>query len=287
MKSRAVFALQSPTLLNILAKSDAWQMEVAFLGDHPGREADLLEVPYYQSGRVDHVFVCSPEHWRRAQKEFPAAKLWWLIHNGLPDIIPEDIEPERAVALSYRVRWAQRAVRPELPIGVIVPAYEPKPVWGWGMQSWTMISRPKTRHPDHLQRVGRVRDLSGVPHVLYGEDEPGGFLHPEDQVKLKGACSSYLSALPEWSGFGLAEHECFASGVPVVGSRWGDQDWEMPTEYFALADSLEEQANALSVLCNCRKEGKLLSEMGLDFISDKRNLRQMSQRIRRVLETIP
>jgi len=288
MRPTVVFALQSPTLLNVLAKSKRWQLEVADLGDHPGQESALLEAPAYRGGPVDHVFVCSPEHWRRAREQFPRARLWWLVHNGLPGIIPADIQPERAVALSRRVAGLQRLVRPDLPILVVTPAYEPRRVWSWAPGAWTMVSRPATRHPEHLHNVERVRALADVDHELYGEGEPGGFLYPEDREKKQSACSAYLSALPRWSGFGLAEHECLAAGVPVVGSRWGDMPEEMPEEYVGLVDAPSVQAAVLRSLADPVHGpalGRTLSEIGLAFIAGHRRLEQMEEGIQEVIDS--
>lgn len=288
MRPTVVFALQSPTLLNALSRSRRWQLEVADLGDHPGQEAELLEAPRYRGGPVDHVFACSPEHWRRAREEFPRAKLWWLIHNGQPHLIPRDIEPERAVALSRRVAAMQGRVRPELPIHLVVPSYEPRRVWQWGRGCWTMISRPATRHPEHLRCVQRVRQIAQVEHVLCGEGQPGGFLYPDGRERKQRSCAAYLSALPKWSGFGLAEHECLAAGVPIVGSRWGDMPEEMPDDYAGLDDAPEVQALVLRDLCDPVRGpelGEELSQVGLDFIAAHRKLERMEVGIQGVLES--
>jgi hypothetical protein len=277
--------LQSPTLLNKLAKSSHWQLEVADLGDASLAEAELLTVPRYDAGEPHLVVVATPEHLRRARERWPRAKHVWAVHNARPSMIAPEGEGLPVLAFSRRVAGLQRHMRPSLRIDSVRPFYEAKPIWSWKPGSvWMMLSRPETRHPTHLVFNETVCTWAGVTPTVFGEGQPGGFLR--DPTVVMRECSAYLSSLPFWAGFGLAQHECFAAGVPLVCSRWGDTPEEIPLAYSCLVDDLFEQAQALRLIAS--PEGKpfaeQMSQLGLQYIADHRTLPSMEEDIERFLD---
>lgn len=285
MKPRIVFALQSPTLLNKLFVSSQWTLEVADLGDSNLAERELLQAPLYSSGNVDIVVVATPEHLRRARSLWPTARHVWAVHNGRPDLLPPGADHMHVLAFSRRVAELQRWVRPHLRIDFIRPFYLPEPIWSWKPGCvWMMLSRPDTRHPTHMVFNDTVVTWSGVTPLVFGEGQPGGFL--KDPTPYLQSCSAYLSSLPFWAGFGLAQHECFAAGAPIVCSRWGDTPEEMPAEYTALVDDLFEQAQALKLIASedGRAYAERMSRIGLEYVSSRRTLASMEEDIERFLD---
>lgn len=285
MKPRIVFALQSPTLLNKLVVSKHWRLEVADLGDSSLAERELLRVPLYSSGDVDLVIVATPDHLRRAKECWPSAKYVWAVHNGRPSMLPPDADGLPVLTFSQRVAELQSWARPHLKIDYIRPFYNANRVWTWRENYvWFMLSRPSTRHPLQLLCNREVQHWSGVRAHSFGEGQPEGFL--QDTSSLMRSCSAYLSSLPFWAGFGLAQHECFEAGVPLVCSRWGDSPTEISAEYFSLTDDLFKQAQATRLLASPggRPFAEKLSELGLDYIRRRRTLHSMEQEIERFLD---
>ena len=143
-----------------------------------------------------------------------------------------------------------------------------------------MRNRPTTRNPEGLQLLQVVGQAVGdCLHVLWARLASG---LPNSRAgagtKVYGAplmCQLFRSG----RGFGLAEHECFAAGVPVVSSRWGDMDQEMPTDYWALNDSIEAQQEALRRLVRDREPAERLAEIGMDFIRTYRTQERMDAEI--------
>lgn len=285
MKPRVVFALQSPTLLNKLVASSHWTLEVADLGDSSFAERELLQAPLYSSGDVELVVVATPAHLSRARSRWPTARHVWAVHNGRPDMLHADADGLPVLAFSHRVAQLQRWVRPHLVIDYIRPFYVAYPIWTWKRNCvWMMLSRPDTRHPTHTVFNDTVVAWAGVTPLVFGEGQPGGFL-PDPTPYLRSS-SAYLSSLPFWAGFGLAQHECFAAGVPLVCSRWGDTPEEIPASYTALVDDLFEQAQALKLIASedGRAYAERMSAIGLQYISEKRTLASMEEDIERFLD---
>ncbi len=287
-----VAAVQSPTLLNILARSPEWHFRVQRLGDHEGlQEASMLTVPSWD-GRVDPlphvVLVCSPEHLRQAACFWPQAKHLWVIHNGYQrHLLPREHEHRIAgvVCFSEMVRWLQSAGREKTRFHVLSPAYEPDPIWKWAPNNlWSLRSRPGTRGDDREAVVPAI--VRQASHTFYGQDQPAGFATSEKKALLLSSCSGFLSALPRGAGFGLAEHEAFAAGVPVVGSPWGDLRDELDPAYWTLADDLRKVAKAAERLCESPDGTDDLSRMGLQYIREYRSLARMNESVRALISCL-
>lgn len=288
MPVRVVFALQAPTLLNILARSKKWRLEVAKLEDCDGlAEAELLNTERWdgRAAGVEHVFVCTPSQAMHSKIRFSKAKIWWVLHTGM-----SSLETPRGacnvLTFSDSVAALHKARNPLLRTSVIVPAYKPDPIWSWAPNyAWTLKNRPVTRNQEALQLILNARDGAGVEHDFFGQDWPNGFANPSKLRELRSQCSAYLSALPKEAGFGLTEHENFAMGVPVVGSRWGDMDSEMPADYWCMRDNPEDQIAALQRLAVDRTAAEHVSRLGTDFICTARSQQRMEESIERLLAT--
>ena len=281
-----VAAVQSPTLLNILGRSNEWSFRVMPLGDHEGlQETSMLTVPAWDPRRdqmPEIVLVCSPEQYRRASRFWPDAKLLWVIHNGYQrQLLPREFEGSvaGAVCFSSMVAWLASAGRDTVPFHFISPVYEAEPVWSWAPNNlWSLRSRPNTRGDDREAIVPAV--VRGCSHTFYGQDQPAGFATGAKKVELLSSCSGFLSALSRSAGFGLAEHEALAAGVPVIGGWWGDMREEMPPEYWALSDDLRRMAEASRRLCESADGAQELSQMGLDYVRKYRSAARMDETIR-------
>jgi len=281
-----VAAVQSPTLLNILGRSQEWSFRAMPLGDHEGlQEVSMLTVPTWDPHRdrmPEIVLVCSPEHYQRASRFWPDAKLLWVIHNGYErHILPTEYEGRiaGAVCFSHMVRWLASVDRDKIPFHFISPAYEADPVWSWAPSKlWSLRSRPSTRNDDRNTIIPAI--TRGLSHTAYGQDQPAGFATGAKKAELLSSCSGFLSALPRSAGFGLAEHEAFAAGVPVVGGWWGDVREEMSPEYWALSDDLRHMAEASRRLCERPDGAQELSQMGLDYVRKYRSAARMDETIR-------
>ncbi len=282
---RVVFAIQAPTLLNRLKETTKWRLEVADLGDATMAERSRLAVPRYAGGDVHAVFVTTPAQLWGARFRWPGAKLVWVAHNGRPAVIDPAGRGLPILAFSKRVARLQKSAQPGVPVAAIRPAYEPEPIWSWKKDlAWLMLSRPDTRQPDLPEANRYVLSRSGVTCRMYGEGQPDGFL--ADPRTVMRSCSAYLSALPHWAGFGLSQHECFAAGVPVVCSRWGDTAEEISADYEGLNDDLDNQAAALMLCATNQAFARLLSRLGLEYITQHRTPAAMDREIEQALDTL-
>lgn len=292
---RVVWAMQAPTLLNQLARATSWRVEVANLGDAGGlSEVQLSQAPRWD-GRpagVTHVVVCTPLQWRRARSMFPSARLVWALHCGKPELLPpaelarQEPAPPLLMAFSYRVAAMQEAHvgwQIDRFVHVVVPPYEPAPVWRprrWA--AWALINRPESRPKNRLTRIQRVAELARLELHVFGQNTPGGFLGPAERLAWLSSSTAYVSALRHYAGFGLSEHECFAAGVPVIGSRWGDMPLEMPDAY-GLSDDLRQLGARLRTFHEHPGEAQRCSEIGLQFIRDHRQLERTNRDVERLL----
>jgi hypothetical protein len=282
---RVVFAIQAPTLLNRLALSKHWTLEVADLGDSALAERARLTVPRYESGEVHAVFVATPDHLLRARERWPQSKHVWCAHNGRADIVAEIGLGLPILTFSRRTAALQQAAQPRVKVAAIRPCYTPNPIWSWERDKfWYMLSRPETRRNELPAANRYVLERSGVRCVAYGENQPGGFL--TDPSELMRSCSGYLSSLQYSSGFGLAQHECFAAGVPLVCSRWGDSVEEISPDYSSLHDDLDAQAAALTRLATDEAFAKAMSELGLQYIAERRTQSVMDLEVEQALATL-
>lgn len=282
-KPKVVWAEQSPTLLNILARSDKWDLQVADLGDTGFAECQLLQAPWWDGLTLDVelVFAASPDHIARARETFPLAKIVQVAHQGYYHRLPDPDDAERVLCfnaanaqqLSERLRLSS--------IRTIIPHFEADCVWGWKENlTWTALSRPHTRHPMASAGVLEVLHYAGkaVKHTWHGEGQDGGFLDRANLQAKHRHCSCYLSVLPPKSGMGMTEHECMAAGVPIVGATWGCSPlgndgglfdfWDFQGMVGKLQDCLHDPDTAN----DC-------SQVGLDYISDNHTLERMNQSI--------
>jgi hypothetical protein len=282
-----VAALQSPTLLNILHQSTAWQFWVTDLYDTD----QLAELRWLQASTyagnprdVNYVLVCTPNQWGRAGNLFPRAERVWMLHNGNENLTPPHGD-RCALTFSRRVGELHRARRPQMRIATVTPAYQVEPIWQeWAPRIWTLLNRPTTARSEY---IGLIEELvRGLPFEWYGQGHANGILEGSARTDLERACAAYVTPLPTWAGFGLAQHECLARGVPLVGTRWGDLSEELPAAYTALDDDPAARRRALERLLD-PGEGpayaRELSELGMAMIREHRTVEQMDASIRNAL----
>lgn len=295
---RVVAALQSPTLLNNWASAKGWKLETAKLGDHEGlAESALLQVPTWDESdtAVAAVLVTTPLQLEEARTHFPRAAHIWIVHNGRAGLLPPKLidEVDGVITLSRKVLALQRTHHPELlhkPSWVVPPWYEAERRYRWrANRAWTMKSRPSTRDRYDLaltQQVIALAKQRSVDIVMYGQDTAGGFLAARAKDELQSACSCYVSPLPPWAGFGLAQHECLSAGVPLAGLIWGDLAEELPAAYPALTETLDDLAEAVERLCTEEAFAEVLSEAGLDYIAQRRSKAQTERSIEQFLDEV-
>lgn len=295
---RVVAALQSPTLLNAWASSRNWRLEVAELGDHDGlSQAALLDLPAWDGDARDvaAVLVTTPLQLEQAGRLFPDAAHVWILHNGRPGLLPPKLagEVDGILTLSRKVLALQHTHHPALmriPSWVIAPSYEPRDRFGWTeRRAWTMKSRPGTRDPYDLALTDQIIALAAdrsVDIVLYGQDAPGGFLHGEARETLIRACSCYVSPLPPWAGFGLAQHECMAAGVPVAGLMWGDLREDLARDHPGLTANLDDLADVVVRLSTDEPFARSVSQAGLDYIARRRTRARMDRAVAGFVEEV-
>lgn len=282
-----IVAMQAPTLFNQLRRSSEWNLWMEPMGDHEGlMETQLAEVPLHgrSDPNPDVVLVCSPSHLQFAQRRWPHAKMVWVFHNGYERLLPDAYADavDGAIAFSHRVCHLQSAAS-EIDVHYVSVAYETQPVWSWSRELfWSMRNRPSTRKTDTDMVIAMaMRDRK---FTCYGQDQPAGFLDSEHRMALMQRCSAYVSCLPRSAGFGLAEHEMMAAGVPVLGTPWGDIERELGTDdvshgYPLIVQSIEQ----LPFVANRASENAALceraSESGLRYIEQFRTTRAMDRSI--------
>lgn len=282
-------AQQSPTLFNILSRSPEWNMFMAPMGDHQGlTEMSLLDVQRFSpdSADPDIVMVCTPDQLRMSHRRFPKAIRLWVIHNGRHRrLLPRAHEGKVAgvVTFSRRVQWLQGGR--SIPVHYISPAYEANPTWSWEpTKLWTLRNRPDTREDDVDAVIRAI--CRGLPHTFYGQGQPAGFASPDLTAALRASCSAHVSGLDRCAGFGLADHENFAAGVPVIGGWWGDLAEEMDPAYWGLQNDLVEMAAAARLVCEDRDAATQLSQLGLGYIRTHRTTERMNETIRALLAAL-
>jgi hypothetical protein len=290
-KPLVVWAIQSPTILNRLARSQAWRLRVADLGDSTGfRERELLACRQYDAGDGDpnFVFVCSMMQLQTARHRFPRATMVFVAHQGYPFRIMHLLKEVSCIA-TFCSSHAD-VYQDLLPLHrsrALIPVFVPEPTWQWSPETlWTVLSRPGGRHPmasagvhEILYLMAEARPKQRPSHVWYGQDQPGGFLDEAGISAKKSRCSAYLTMLPPKSGIGLVEHECMAAGVPIVGARWADLlrlgDVRSLHDYFSFERIREECFE----LCDSEAYARSVSEDGLQYVSERFSQRAMDQSI--------
>lgn len=293
-----VAAMQSPHLLNIWHDTKVWRLYYDLLGDHDGlEETKEKEIRSFSSSKlqtndVAAVLVTTPKQLETAGHKYPKAKIFWVVHTGyFLEVLPTDLVPKIAgiVTLTRTVRDIQIKHKPALVDKknfVITPFYESNPIWSWkpGVL-WTIRSRATQRmaaSKDRFEAVmtGLKEGLSGEEKLFfYGSEAPDGYIDKAGKRALSAGSSGYISALPEDAGFGLAEHEAMAFGVPIVGSRWGDMKDEAPEAYEALC---AEEADMISYglrLARDQDFAESMSRAGLEYIKQYRTKAAMEKQI--------
>lgn len=282
-----VAAVQSPTLLNILARSSSWKLFACPLGDHENlTEFSALEVPTWQPehGNPQAVLVCSPAHLFSARARWPLAKIFWLVHNGRERwLLPAEHEDSvsGAIVFSERLRWLCQAGR-RTKFHFVSPAYAPAADWSWAEDRfWTLRNRPLSRSDDRENLIAALTE--DRKHTFYGQEQRAGFAGPSAIQSIRSSCSAYISALDRSAGFGLAEHECLASGVPIIGGWWGDLDEELSRDYWALRHDPREMRRSVDRAALQKEDCELLSRLGIEYIKKYRTPQRMDETVSEIM----
>lgn len=289
-KPKVVWALQAPTLLNRLAASSLWDLQVLEMDGANVSEKSLMDVKPWDGVAVDVdlVFVCTPGQVQMARSGFPTAKIVQVAHQGYRRRVADPKSADRILCFS---KANARQLSPHFPkshIATVLPFFEPAPKWGWRPNlGWTALSRPWTRHPVAASGVRQILFLSQKMqhHQWNGEGQGGGFLNQARMEARLRSCSCYLTVLPPKSGFGLTEHECMEAGVPLVGARWGDLA-DPDAQGLALYDYWEDEqiANAFDIMLSDARPARIASQAGLDYIATSRTKRAMDLTIQMAIE---
>lgn len=290
MTVSVVAAYQSPTLFNILAESSSWDLKMAPLGDHAGlAELAQMTAPVWteHDRAPEVVIVCSPAHLAAAREKWPRARYVWAVHNGYERwLLPPEHEPSvaGAVCFSEKVRWVQQAGR-SARFFFVSPAYQVRPEWSWRPNClWTLRNRPQTKTEDINALLAVMTD--GLAWQVYGQDQQLGVADAERKAALRASCSAYVSVAPRCAGFGLAEHEAFAAGVPVIGGWWGDLANELPHSYWGLQHDLYRMRDAARSVCEDEHGATELSRLGMEYIRSYRTRARMDESIAALLAAI-
>lgn len=299
-----LFALQAPTLLNLLVDTYAWDLRCQPMGDAGALAETALLDPRIRGleGDVpDLMVVCSPDHLRAAEqlqadlgKHIPIV---WAAHNGYETHLTHKwagpLLTFSANNLHAHVPDSREnvfVIRPHVPLREIHPRAHQNVEAGAHRFFWTMQNRPETRSIVTQTRVAllaravdELRD-AGVRLTVYGQGHPGGFLPPDKRAEHLCWCPAYVSALPSCAGFGLAEHEALAAGSPLISYAWGDTFVTL-ADYPGLVHNLEglkRQLLHLSVDDGC--ERKRYKEAGFYALSTHYTRRFMEDGIIRLLD---
>jgi hypothetical protein len=287
-ETRVVAALQAPTLLNRLALSPLWRLEVATFGLEAFAEKSLLLALSWdgRSEGVDWVLVCTDDQLQWARSTFPRARVAWAAHCSLPGVVTH-MALRDADAIVTFCRRNEEVLRPHVggkPQATLLAAYHPRLKWRWTERTaWTMASRPQHRVPwwcrtmDAALAHARASLPPGTPlrHEVYGEDQPGGFLTGEARRAVERRSSCYLSRCVENTGMGLVEHECWEMGSPVVGCWAGDLYDGIPQE------RMNDDFLGCLLVESCARAH---SERGMQHLLDTRTEEHRDRSIERLLD---
>lgn len=256
-----LWALQAPTLLRLFQESPEWDMRVEEMGNHEGlAEGAGLRFARLGADVPDLLFVCSPDQYdaaealqRRLHASIPVV---WVAHNGFEErLVPESFRGPVLVMSANNIHAHVRTIaRTVFVIRPALPQCAPfdRRTWSYARaRFWTMQNRPSTRTVDsraRLRATAEAVEAAGGTLEIYGQDQPNGFLLPE-QKKVLYREGVYLSSLHPCGGFGLAEHEAMVHGASIVAVAWGDAavDW---AEYPGLVSSPEELARRVAQIAH-------------------------------------
>lgn len=261
-----LWALQSPTLLTLLAATDAWDLRVEALGDHEGlAEADQNRCPGLGGDEPAVIFVCSQVQLDQAQAIARAfghrPRLVWVAHNGTEGgLVPKSWHGPILTLSAANVHTHAPSGRDQ--VFVIRPHVPPRrnaSDFTSGpnervLTLWGMRNRPTSRDVQQRMRTEQLAqclDEAGVRehYTLYGQDTPGGYLTSDARDRLFETGIAYVSAVPTNGGFGLAEHEALALGSRLVAFAWGDARLTL-AGYPGLVHSSEQMIHVLRETVN-------------------------------------
>lgn len=278
--TEVVAAVQSPGLFDILTTASAWSLKMCNMGDTRGMdEMASMRSPVFgpQVLKPSVAIVCSPGHLSFAKSVWPSAKIVWAIHNGRERwLLPQHLESQvtAVICFSERVRWLASAGK-TVPHFFISPAYEPRPRWSWRENLfWTLRNRPVGRLDDRDNVIPAVTE--GLNHTFYGQQQRAGAANAATKEALMASCSAYVSCLDRAAGFGLAEHEVMAAGVPLLGGPWGDLEEEAD---YPLKYSLTDLYDLARRVAKDQEYAQLMSWRGLEYISKFRTVDRMNATI--------
>ena len=287
MPFTAVWAHQSPTLLNLFRASPEWDLRVADLGDCSFQEKDLLTCLVEQPDQIAHpdaVFVCAPGHFCRARKAWPKAKLVWVFHQGYPNREPQEAK-ECCAAVCFHPAIA--AMLETFSVRVLTPHFPVSHQWKFGpTDAYMMMSRPRSRPMMQIaankELLQAVETATGKRAWWYGEQAPDGFRADPSTLYAEHAC--YLSRLPWRSGIGLAEHEAMAAGMPMVGAAWGAY-WETWNNHMRYCDTDMIAAEAKEIMTS-RTRAENLSELQQRYVGATYSTENMNDSIARFIGSL-
>ncbi len=302
-RPRVVWAAQAPTLLNILARSDRWDMSVADLGETSTLgELSQLTAPRWDGVPTDvkAVFVCSPHHVSAARDLLPSSEIILVAHQGYSHKLPYCPEARTVVSFSQEVdRFVRedathRSVLSHIEnFAVIRPWYEVLPRWNWAPNDvWMMMSRPWSREAFSIAALESIRSISGARTLVFGQDQPDGMLDDTGKFQRRAISSAYLTALHPRAGFGLAEFEAMAAGCPVIGALWGDllaykrQGEDGPWDAFREYGDLYNTADLVDRIAQDSCFANRVSEEQKAFIADRFSLQSMNESIDSFLQVV-
>jgi len=288
MPARILAANQSPTLLNNLAQvSDLWTIQVKHTEAHDTlSETSLGLCEEWDGDQPDQFWACAGHHVHWARTVLPGVEIVYFLHNGRRDdgeAAKEHFRGLRVVCMSQSNALTAATVGGARSVHFLSPAYEDNPVWAWlpGI-AWSTMSRPSTRDPRSLDIMRKVTESCSAVrsyHVVYGQDQPAGFLCGAKKRAFLQGSSCYASFVRDDSGFGLAEHEAMAAGVPVIAQAWGDLPAEYPG-HPGLCGSPEEVADKVARCCADKDFADSVSEAGLEYIRRSRGINRLRDSVR-------
>lgn len=277
-KPVALFALQSPTLLNNLAQSDLWEIRYVEIGASDFQEKELLDIPEWTDEKVSLFVGCTREHERWALEHLLGVPDYHMIHSSDPKDMGDPPAGLHVVGMQRRGLELYDAQYAPASAHLLSPCYEPQAAWHWVPgEPWGMMSRPWNRRPTTQKRMAHLNER--LPSLaLFGQGQPGGFLAGSAKAARMARCSCYVAMVGEEAGFGLMEHEAMAYGVPVIARQWGDVRG-LPGLARTDAELLEKARRC----CVDKGFAEAVSAAGLEYIRAHRSRQALDESVARLL----